>query len=182
MLLFLHMEAPALLDGRRERGRRTRESILDTAVQLASVEGLDGITIGRLASELGMSKSGLFAHFGSKEELQLATIDTAREIFVETIITPAQIGVLPSLEMVIWVAVGGRGTLAGAVVGAVSVNWGRSVLTSYFPELWPFILGGLFVVVVLLFPDGLIGIMRQARERIGQIRAKATALPEEELG
>jgi AcrR family transcriptional regulator len=84
------MEAAAVLDGRRERGRRTRESILDTAVQLASVEGLDGITIGRLATELGMSKSGLFAHFGSKEELQLATIDTAREIFVETIITPAR--------------------------------------------------------------------------------------------
>jgi urea transport system permease protein len=84
--------------------------------------------------------------------------------------------------MVIWVAVGGRGTLAGAVLGAVSVNWGRSVLTNYFPELWPFILGGLFVVVVLLFPDGLIGIMRHARERIGQLKAKATALPEEELG
>jgi AcrR family transcriptional regulator len=80
----------AVLDGRRERGRRTRDSILQTAVQLATVEGIDGITIGRLASELGMSKSGLFAHFGSKEELQLATIDTAREIFVETIITPAR--------------------------------------------------------------------------------------------
>ena len=84
------METGAILDGRRERGRRTRESILQTAVQLATVEGIDGITIGRLASELGMSKSGLFAHFGSKEELQLATIDTAREIFVETIITPAR--------------------------------------------------------------------------------------------
>ena len=79
-----------MLDGRRERGRRTRESILETAVQLASVEGLDGITIGRLATELGMSKSGLFAHFGSKEELQLATIDAAREIFVETVIAPAR--------------------------------------------------------------------------------------------
>ena len=79
-----------MVDGRRERGRRTRESILHTAVQLATVEGIDGITIGRLASELGMSKSGLFAHFGSKEELQLATIDAAREIFVETIIAPAR--------------------------------------------------------------------------------------------
>jgi AcrR family transcriptional regulator len=84
------MEAISTVDGRRERGRRTRESILRTAVQLATVEGIDGITIGRLASELGMSKSGLFAHFGSKEELQLATIDTAREIFVETIIAPAR--------------------------------------------------------------------------------------------
>ena len=79
-----------MVDGRRERGRRTRESILRTAVQIATVEGIDGITIGRLASELGMSKSGLFAHFGSKEELQLATIDTAREIFVDTIIAPAR--------------------------------------------------------------------------------------------
>ena len=77
------------LDGRRERGRRTRESILATAVDLASVEGLEGLTIGRLASELGMSKSGLFAHFGSKEELQLATIAAAREIFVGEVVEPA---------------------------------------------------------------------------------------------
>ncbi|MBH0181666.1 MAG: inner-membrane translocator [Nitrospira sp.] len=77
------------------------------------------------------------------------------------IITPAQIGVLPSLEVVIWVAVGGRGTLIGAVLGAVAVNYGRSVLTNYFPEAWPFILGGLFVVVVTLFPDGLVGILRK---------------------
>jgi AcrR family transcriptional regulator len=79
-----------LLDGRRERGRRTRESIVATAVDLASVEGLEGLTIGRLAAELGMSKSGLFAHFGSKEELQLATIEAAREIFVRTVVEPAR--------------------------------------------------------------------------------------------
>jgi len=77
-------------DGRRARGRRTRESILDAAVDLASVEGLDGLTIGRLATALGMSKSGLFAHFGSKEELQLATIDAAREIFVREVFEPAR--------------------------------------------------------------------------------------------
>jgi AcrR family transcriptional regulator len=79
-----------VIDGRRERGRRTRESILDVAVDLASVEGLDGLTIGRLATALGMSKSGLFAHFGSKEELQLATIDAARQIFVDEVIAPAR--------------------------------------------------------------------------------------------
>jgi urea transport system permease protein len=77
------------------------------------------------------------------------------------IITPAQIGVLPSLEMVIWVAVGGRGTLIGAVIGAVGVNFARSLLTNYFPELWPFFLGGLFIAVVLVFPDGLVGLMRR---------------------
>ena len=87
------------------------------------------------------------------------------------IITPAQIGVLPSLEMVIWVAVGGRGSLVGAVLGAVSVNYGRSVLTNYFPELWPFILGGLFVLVVLLFPDGLIGMMRKGKSLLSQRKA-----------
>jgi AcrR family transcriptional regulator len=80
----------AELDGRRERGRRTRESILDAAVDLASVEGLDGLTIGRLATALGMSKSGLFAHFGSKEELQLATIQAASEIYIREVIAPAR--------------------------------------------------------------------------------------------
>lgn len=65
-------------------------------------------------------------------------------------------------------AVGGRASLAGAVLGAVSVNYGRSVLTNYFPELWPFILGGLFVLVVLLFPDGLIGMMRKAKSLLSR--------------
>ncbi|MFO0699463.1 MAG: urea ABC transporter permease subunit UrtC [Nitrospira sp.] len=81
------------------------------------------------------------------------------------IITPAQIGVLPSLEVVIWVAVGGRGTLIGAILGAVAVNYGRSILTNYFPEAWPFILGGLFVIVVTMFPDGLLGMIRKLTER-----------------
>jgi AcrR family transcriptional regulator len=71
------------------KGERTRQSILDRAVDLASVEGLEGLTIGRLADDLDMSKSGLFAHFGSKEELQLATIDAAAERFVSEVFRPA---------------------------------------------------------------------------------------------
>src|SRR5687767_1398552 len=78
------------IDGRRLKGRRTRQSILATAVDLASVEGLEGLTIGRLAAGLGMSKSGLFAHFGSKEELQLATIEAARRRFVDHVIRPSR--------------------------------------------------------------------------------------------
>jgi urea transport system permease protein len=74
------------------------------------------------------------------------------------IITPNQMGVLPSIEMAIWVAVGGRGTLTGAVVGAVGVNWTRSYLTNHFPDLWPFFLGGLFIAVVMFFPKGVVGI------------------------
>jgi len=80
---------PAVSKARRAKGDRSRQAILEVAVHLASVEGLDGLTIGRLASETAMSKSGLFAHFGSKEDLQLATVDAARSIFIEKVIRPA---------------------------------------------------------------------------------------------
>jgi AcrR family transcriptional regulator len=71
------------------KGAQTRAAILDRAVDLASAEGLEGLTIGRLAAELRMSKSGLFAHFGSKQELQLATIGAAAERFRTTVIEPS---------------------------------------------------------------------------------------------
>ena len=71
------------------KGARTRAAILDRAVDLASAEGLEGLTIGRLAAELRMSKSGLFAHFGSKQELQLATVAAAAERFRVVVIEPA---------------------------------------------------------------------------------------------
>jgi AcrR family transcriptional regulator len=71
------------------KGERTRQSILDRAVDVASLEGLEGLTIGRLAEELKMSKSGLFAHFGSKEELQIATVQAASQRYISEIYTPA---------------------------------------------------------------------------------------------
>lgn len=71
------------------KGAATRAAILERAVDLASAEGLEGLTIGRLAAELEMSKSGLFAHFGSKQELQLATVDAAAGRFRESVIEPA---------------------------------------------------------------------------------------------
>src|ERR1043166_8761773 len=74
---------------RKAQGERTRRAILETAVHIASAQGLEGLTIGRLASELSMSKSGLFAHFGSKEELQVATVEAARAIFIREVIKPA---------------------------------------------------------------------------------------------
>jgi urea transport system permease protein len=73
------------------------------------------------------------------------------------IITPAKIGVLPSIEMVVWVAAGGRGTLYGAVLGAFGVNWLQSWLTTSYPDLWLLFLGGLFMGAVLFFPDGVVG-------------------------
>ena len=72
------------------RGAKTRAAILQTAANLASVDGLDGLSIGRLATELSMSKSGVFAHFGSKEELQLATIEEARQRYAREVIEPAR--------------------------------------------------------------------------------------------
>jgi urea transport system permease protein len=75
--------------------------------------------------------------------------------------------VLPSIEMIIWVAVGGRGTLVGPVVGAFGVNWLQSILTTHYPDLWILVLGGLFVGVVLFFPEGLVGTAQKLLARVG---------------
>lgn len=83
-----HYPQPTVIR-RQARGLRTRGAILQRAVHLASMEGLEGLTVGRLAEELRMSKSGLFAHFGSKEDLQLATCETARQMFIDEISRPA---------------------------------------------------------------------------------------------
>ena len=72
------------------KGQRTRNSILEAAAALATQEGLEPLSIGRLAEATSMSKSGLFAHFGSKEELQLATVDYAATLFVAEVIDPAR--------------------------------------------------------------------------------------------
>jgi AcrR family transcriptional regulator len=77
------------VDGRVERGEQTRRQILRRAAEIASVEGLEGLSIGRLATELEVSKSGVFAHFGSKEELQLATVRAAAAIFARQVVDPA---------------------------------------------------------------------------------------------
>lgn len=77
-----------LTDGRRVRGARTRQAILGRAARLASAEGLEAVSLQRLAGDLGISKSGLFAHFGSKEELHLATVDEAARIFTDEVLRP----------------------------------------------------------------------------------------------
>jgi len=102
---------------RHTRGLRTRTAILRRAVDIASAQGLEGLTVGRLAADLGMSKSGLFAHFGSKEELQLATVEMARQIFIEQITRPA-LGApkgMPRLWSIIdrWLAYIERGIFKG---------------------------------------------------------------------
>lgn len=66
--------------------RRTRQRVLDRSLAIASAEGLEGLTIGRLATELGMSKAGVLGHFGTKESLQLAVVDTAAELFAREVV------------------------------------------------------------------------------------------------
>ena len=89
MLICQAMPPPPTTRRRRSDGERSRAAILREAARLATVEGLDGLSLARLADEVGMSKSGLFAHFGSKEELQLATIEAASATFQELVIDPA---------------------------------------------------------------------------------------------
>jgi urea transport system permease protein len=81
------------------------------------------------------------------------------------IINPGEMSPANSIEIAIWVAVGGRGTLTGAVAGAFLVNLAKSWFTVRFPEYWLFFLGGLFVLVTLYLPHGVVGIARQLRER-----------------
>jgi AcrR family transcriptional regulator len=73
----------------RADGERTRSAILHAAVSRATVDGLEGLSIGHLAAAIGMSKSGLYAHFGSKQELQLATVEEAGRNFTDEVIRPA---------------------------------------------------------------------------------------------
>ncbi|GHF21985.1 TetR family transcriptional regulator [Amycolatopsis deserti] len=80
----------AHVDKRVQRGLRSRRVILDRAMDIASVEGLESLSVRRLATELDVSKSGVFAQFGSKEELQLATVRAAVEVFVGKVVKPAR--------------------------------------------------------------------------------------------
>jgi len=125
---------------RTAHGKQTHQTILRTAVDVASVEGLEGLSIGRLATELGMSKSGLFAHFGSKEELQLAAIDTAVEIYATEVVQPAM-AVEPGLArlqalMEAWLSYGERKVFrGGCFFAAIAVEFdGRP---GWYAIAWP---------------------------------------------
>jgi urea transport system permease protein len=73
--------------------------------------------------------------------------------------SPSFVGIVPSIDMVIFCAVGGRHSLVGAVIGTLLVNWGKTLFSESFPELWLFAMGGLFIAIVLAFPRGLAGLM-----------------------
>ena len=101
---------------------------------------------------VALVKASVFALAGG-----LAGIAGALFVPQVGIISPANLGVVPSIEMVLWVAIGGRGTLAGAVVGALAVSWMRSVFSEAYPESWLYLLGAMFVASVVLVPKGVVG-------------------------
>jgi urea transport system permease protein len=82
------------------------------------------------------------------------------------IVSPSAMGILPSVEMAVWVAVGGRGTLAGPVIGAVLVNFAKTVLSEGFPNYWLYFLGALFIGSVLFFPSGITGVWKAVQGRL----------------
>ena len=99
--------------------------------------------------------------------LSAALAGIAGALFVPQaeIISPSNVGIVPSIEMVLWVAVGGRGTLVGAVLGALLVNSAKSGLSESFPGVWLYFLGALFVGVVVFFPKGCMGLFKQLQFR-----------------
>lgn len=84
------------------------------------------------------------------------------------IINPGEFSPLNSIELVVWVAIGGRATLYGAALGAVVVNYSKSYLTAAFPEIWLFALGGLFLIVTIFMPKGIVGVWNQFRKKLQQ--------------
>ena len=84
--------------------------------------------------------------------------------------SPSFVGIVPSIEMVIFAAVGGRMSLIGAVYGTLLVNFGKTMFSETYPELWLFLMGGLFIAVVMFFPDGLAGVYNKYKKKIGFLR------------
>jgi urea transport system permease protein len=94
--------------------------------------------------------------------------------------SPSFVGIVPSIEMVIFCALGGRHSLVGAIVGTLTINWAKTVFSESFPELWLFAMGGLFIVAVLAFPRGLAGLMTDQiapRLNFGKWRTPGNAAP-----
>lgn len=81
------------------------------------------------------------------------------------IISPAMLGIVPSIEMAIWVAIGGRGTLVGAIIGAILVNSAKSGLSETYPDIWSIFMGALFIGVVLFFPGGIVSLYDKIRRK-----------------
>lgn len=107
-------------------------------------------------------------------------------VLQEGIISPAQMGIVPSIEMVLWVAIGGRATIIGALIGAVLTNSAKTTFSEAYPEWWPILMGAMFIIVTLFLPKGIIGTLKDwatGRSRqTGKSAAPATLKPAPPLG
>ncbi len=92
-------------------------------------------------------------------------------------ISPSLVGIVPSIEMVIFAAVGGKSSLYGVIYGTLLVNTGKSLFSETFPQLWLFLMGGLFIAVVVLFPNGLAGVWDIIQKKSGPLLAKLKSTP-----
>ena len=123
----------------------------------------------------------MFKVFAFSLAALLAAVGGAMFTLQVGFMSPSFVGIVPSIEMVIFCAVGGRHSLIGAVIGTLLVNWGKTVFSETFPELWLFAMGGLFIAVVLAFPRGLAGLVSDqlipAIRHIGGGRGPASPAP-----
>lgn len=88
------------------------------------------------------------------------------------IISPSMMGIVPSVEMALWVALGGRGSLIGAIAGALLLNVAKTGISEAYPESWLFVIGGLFVVVVIFMPQGLVGLTKKITEKLSMVKGR----------
>lgn len=96
-------------------------------------------------------------------------------VLQEGIVSPAQMGIVPSIEMVLWVAIGGRATIFGAILGAMITNAAKTSFSEAYPEWWPIILGAMFIVVVLFLPKGIVGTCKDWAEKRGRLHKRKPA-------
>ncbi|SDS79308.1 urea transport system permease protein [Paenibacillaceae bacterium GAS479] len=96
------------------------------------------------------------------------------------IISPSMMGIVPSIEMVLWVAIGGRGTLIGAALGAVLMNGAKSAFSETYPEIWLFFMGALFIVTTVFLPCGIVGLVADGWHRLRLLRRRRKGVPEHE--
>lgn len=94
-------------------------------------------------------------------------------VLQEGIISPAQMGIVPSIEMVLWVAIGGRASIFGAIIGAVITNTAKTTFSEAYPEWWPIIMGAMFIVVVLFLPKGIVGTAKDLAQKWGLFPLKS---------
>ncbi|OGA31815.1 MAG: urea ABC transporter permease subunit UrtC [Betaproteobacteria bacterium RIFCSPLOWO2_12_FULL_62_13b] len=170
----------------------------ETRMALFAVTGLTLITVLLLARYIVTSKFGriLTAIRDAESRVMFSGYDTLwYKLFIWTlsavlcgiagalyvpqvgIINPSEMSPANSIEIAIWVAVGGRGTLVGAILGAFVVNGAKSWFTVAFPEYWLFFLGAIFIAVTLFMPNGLVGLAGQLRDRMRVRKASSALLP-----